>query len=294
MIEIENKNFLELAATKMGAISSLYCNQTTCDDERMKSVSEEDNCEWYHSGWLYCRLCGIVVSEDYLGAEYSNFFNSIQTKEIKILVCGLADYVVLAHVLRRIPASIANRVSIDVVDICNSPLKLCEWYVQENPSFKPFSRKIHYIKADAAQLPFKDEQFDLITSYSFLTRMVFSESTKIVHEWHRVLKQNGIILTTIHVTDGDNEGQFYHTNTNDLLWKKKLESYLSETKIGGEEAKQVREKVSRYMNNIMSCSISLPSVKKLFADFDLKLKPFDQPGELVPIHKMLSIYALKH
>ena len=133
----------------------------------------------------------------------------------------------------------------------------------------------------------------MVTSYSFLTRMVYSESKKVVNEWFRVLNDQGRVLTTVRVTDGKNEGEFYHSKSNETIWAQKLEAFINEAEISEDEAAVIRNKVSRYMNNIMSCSLSVAAIENMFGAFNLILEPFDHPGELIPIHKMLSINATK-
>ena len=81
----DTKSILMQAAHQMDIISKKYCPLTGCNQNRMKGVDNNDNCEWYHGAWMYCRLSGIVVSEDYLGVNYQSFFQKHSEKQCSIL-----------------------------------------------------------------------------------------------------------------------------------------------------------------------------------------------------------------
>ena len=294
MQEIENVEILRKAALKMDRLSDSYCSFTDCNDERMKSVNGDNNCEWYHGSWMYCRLTGIVVSNDYLGSEYSHFFENCHSNHVNILLCGLADYALLAHLLRRVPECFSDKISVYLIDICESPLKLCQWYLTELGMFPHFANCVHYVKADAANLPFADNTFDLITSYSFLTRMIFSESQKICNEWYRVLKPGGMVLTTIHVTNDEIEGDFYRSKSGSTdVAMAKVDKYAKSNQMSHKEYTFLKRKVQKYVDNIMSSALSENNVRKLFHGYIYEIAHFDQPGELESVHKMVILKASK-
>lgn len=294
MKPIENNELLVQAALQMDAISKKHCLNTKCTEERMQDVENDDNCEWYHGAWMYCRMAKIVVSEDYLGYEYETFFNRhIYDERIDVLICGMADYATVAHVLRRIPAILEKKVYITLLDICNSPLLLCKWYIEK--VFPEYSERLTILNADATCIPLPDESFDLITSYSFLTRMIYSEAEKVALEWKRLLKNNGEILTSVHVFNNSScEGQFYRSENADINYAmEKLERCILEYEISSSMAEIMREKVRKYLANIMSVAISESSLRALFSSVDYNQTAHNQPGELEQVHKMLLIRASK-
>ena len=294
MKDIKKANLLIEAAKQMDIISHEYCNMTQCTNERMKAVEGELNCEWYHGGWMYCRLAGIVVSEDYLGKEYERFFiKHINSKRINILVCGLADFAILEHIIRRIPNKITNKIHITILDICNSPLKLCDWYLKK--CIPTFLSHVDYVVSDATKLPFEDNTFDLITSYSFLTRMIYNMASKVVNEWERVLKKEGNILTTVHIfTSLNHDGDFYISPNADKNYAlKKADEFILLNEIDDALSLIMKNKVKKYVSNIMSVAMSEEKLKTLFSNFQLEFTYFDQPGELEDVHNMIIVNAKK-
>lgn len=297
---MEDFNLLLSACRAMDKISSIYCEKTICNDSRMKSVEALGNCYWYHGGWMYCRLSGIIVSNDYCGDLYSSFFGRKQKQNrINILICGLADFAILDHILSRIPKSIENRVFITVVDICESPLQLCDWFIhQPLNDYLHFADQIKYVKANAINLPFDNSTFDLITNYSFLTRMNITEMEKVVNEWTRVLKTDGEIFTTIRINSDDTltSGEFYRSKNNDMETAlQKVDDTIHRLSLSTNEAVFMKIRVKKYLDNIMSVAIpSIDIIKRLFYQYKLFFSFEDQQGELESIHRMIILRAIKH
>lgn len=295
---MENKALLLEAAREMESISEQYCIKTECNDVRMKSAGALNNCKWYHGAWMYCRLAEVVVSNDYLGELYAAFFEKNKNKDcIRILICGLADFAILDHVLTRIPCYLANKVFITIVDICYSPLALCDWFIhQPINNYSCFQSNIEYCKSDATKLPFKNNTFDLITNYSFLTRMVTNEMQKTIAEWSRVLKQNGEIYTTIRINPDKTlrEGDFNRNNTGIEFAMDKVNNTIEQLSLNESDAEKMKKKVRFYLQNIMSVAIpSIETIERLFSNYELKYSYEDQQGELEKIHRMVILQAKK-
>ena len=293
---MDDYNILKSAAEKMDLISDEFCGYTECNDSRMKAVDGSDNCHWYHSSWMHLRLAGIVVSEDYLGDYYEQFFRERKQQDvINVLICGMADFATLDHVVRRIPKEMIYKVVITLVDICQSPIELCKWYVETYNIFPV--NQLRYVIADATNMPFGNKSFDLITNYSFLTRMVLSEMKKVIDEWHRVLKPKGCIYTTIHInSDPSNvKGAFYRSSSSSVSYAmNKVEEYIIQNKLSLDKAESMRRKCKLYLNNIMSVSIPSESfILSLFKGFNCSFESRDQQGELEAVHKMVLLKAVK-
>lgn len=297
---MERLDMMLKAAKKMECLSEKYCGETECTDQRMKSVNGEDNCKWYHGGWMYCRLSGIVVTEDYLGNDFTEFFSENHDKDdINVLACGIADFGLLLHIIDRIPKDIIKRVHIYAVDICRTPLELCRWFFQQEETKKYNQVDIIYVKADATKLPFEAGFFNLITSYSFLTRMTSDLAGKVIKEWHRVLKRDGEVLTTIHINgdDGLPIGDFYRSDNEDMEFAmQKVYHFLDHNKELGEDfSEHMITMVERYLENIMS--VVVPNNNAVQSMFDIfsycGIKNVDQPGELEEVHKMTIVKAFK-
>ncbi len=107
---------------------------------------------------------------------------------LRILISGAADYSILAHVLHACQKS-GITASITVTDICDTPLKLNEWYAGRA------GIKIHTLQADI--LDYRPEtSFDIICSHSFLGQFDAARRTSIVSHWRHLLAQGGAVLTT--------------------------------------------------------------------------------------------------
>ena len=79
---------------------------------------------------MYCRALGIIDSPNCFEGDLRKFFSKTAHKEINILKCGLADYAIIEHLLEAIPDMPLAPINIFVCDICDSPLKLCEWHIK--------------------------------------------------------------------------------------------------------------------------------------------------------------------
>lgn len=65
-----------------------------------------------------------------------------------------------------------------------------EWVKRCNK--KKFAKPTQFLKADANQLPFKEEQFDLVTCQTVLIHL--QDPQKVLKEFYRVLKPGGMVL----------------------------------------------------------------------------------------------------
>lgn len=61
----------------------------------------------------------------------------------------------------------------------------------------PLRQTDNAVQANAAALPFRHESFDIITTDFLLNMMSLEDGMKIIQEWSRVLKDDGVITTTV-------------------------------------------------------------------------------------------------
>jgi len=122
-------------------------------------------CAWYHGFWQYLRLLGIGKT---LSGQSQFFSETVQKKSaipnLNILISGCADYSMLALVvasLKSVNRQIDSSVKLTVLDICQTPLKLCQWYADQN------NFQIDLIESDILSYS-QNQQFDLIITSSFL------------------------------------------------------------------------------------------------------------------------------
>lgn len=283
------ERMMELA-THMDAIATCHCVRTECNNDRMRSATDIDDCEWYHAGWLYCRLAGIIISKDYLNERYKKFFSQRLNKDrIDVLICGFADHALLTNIIATIPKTLLSHVHFTLMDICRSPIELCQLYVKK---FAPeLTDRVTYVQGDATNINMISDSFDLITTYSFLTRMSKPLMTKVLKEWLRLLKGDGEILTTVRVTaDAQAEETFHRGSAASIEFgMEKVEKFLMQGIVNDQFADRMRQRTYAYLTNIMSSTLKDSSILSVIADRPHEVWYYDQPGELESIHKMMGL-----
>lgn len=65
----------------------------------------------------------------------------------------------------------------------------------QNIAYEHVSHLIHLQKANAMNLPFEDEQFDIILNEAMLTMLPIKAKEQALKEYYRVLKPGGVVLT---------------------------------------------------------------------------------------------------
>ncbi|OLF06158.1 hypothetical protein BLA60_33010 [Actinophytocola xinjiangensis] len=155
--------------------------------ERCSSDGREstDGCRSYHAWWQYWRAIGLVSTPDWHVANYADVFAG--DRDARVLVSGTADHGVLRHL-----AQAGARGPIAVLDLCPTPLEMCSWYASEH---LPGPLSTH--RADVLAAPFGEAEFDLITTYAFLSRFPDPVKERVVAGWRAMLRPGGRVLTTI-------------------------------------------------------------------------------------------------
>lgn len=81
--------------------------------------------------------------------------------------------------------------SIDALDLDKNALSKAK----ENIEKENLNHLITLHQADATQLPFSDESFDIVINEAMLTMLNDTNKQKCLHEYYRVLKPGGVLLT---------------------------------------------------------------------------------------------------
>lgn len=187
-LELDLEEPMLKSAPLMSMLSEVMCKGS--------QVSAED-CSWYHRVWQYLRIFDVVSTPTW---HYRFYFESLRRlfamrKNIKILISGTADYSMLAHVLYAF-SNTDTKYEITVLDLCQTPLVLCEWYAGQE------GKKIKTIREDILKFNIQ-EHFDLIITDAFLTRFSDDEKLQVLKKWNSLLKKDGIIITTIRIEKSD-------------------------------------------------------------------------------------------
>jgi len=107
---------------------------------------------------------------------------------------------------------------------------------------KIFGDKVTFIKADARNIPFPDNSFDVVVVYYVLNNSIKKNRVKIVKEIHRVLKKGGTcVFEDFSINDFRNKGGEHRTDKNTIVKKNKLIYHLFEER----EIKELFSKFSK-------------------------------------------------
>jgi len=152
---------------------------------------------------------------------------------------------------------------ITVLDICATPLKIAEWYAQ--------ARKVKIItrQADAKHTSFPTKFFDLIVTDYFLTKLQKDEQLSIIAEWHRILRSEGRVLTTVHL--GNHQSEVRADEEHARQFADKAENLASsKQKSLGIDPKEIRELATQYIKKNISYPVKNESeLRELFKGFDV-------------------------
>lgn len=181
-LELDLEEPMLKSAPLMSMLSEVMCKGS--------QVCTED-CSWYHRVWQYLRIFDVVSTPTW---HYSFYTKSLQKflhnkKNSRILISGTADYSMLAHVLH-VCSKLKKEYEIYVLDLCQTPLILCEWYVSQ------VGKKIKTIHQDIFKFNMKN-YFDLVITDAFLTRFPDDDKFQVLRKWNILLRKNGMVITTV-------------------------------------------------------------------------------------------------
>lgn len=164
-----------------------------------------ESCLDYHRIWQYLRLLGIITTvrsdADFLRSTLRPLLHTDACRHI--LISGTADYGLLAQIGALVQAERAM-VAITVLDRCQTPLYLNDWYAQQT------GLTITTVAADIFTYT-PAAPFDLICTHSFLSRFDPAGRTALVRHWHSLLRPGGRVLTTNRVRPEAGAAQIGYT-----------------------------------------------------------------------------------
>jgi SAM-dependent methyltransferase len=170
---------LEISAPLARTLSATLCH---VDPRRGGS------CAWYHGLWQYLRLFDFVTTpRDHAGFYRAALLDPIRAGARRVLISGTADYALPACLLWLYRCA-GVPTDMTVLDICRTPLRLCEWLADRigTPIATVAQDILDYRPADA---------FDLICTHAFLGRFQPAERTALIARWHGLLRPGGRVVT---------------------------------------------------------------------------------------------------
>ena len=193
----DGDGFLARTASVMVEHADRYCQP------RRSYVDRSESCRWYHSAWQYLRLLRLVSTPDWHADFYRRALSDAFANGAKrVLISGTADYAMLDHVVRAIPESRRQTVQISVLDLCATPVHMCELY--ERQFMQPAGyRGLQCLRGvDILQNNQTESSFDIVVTDAFLTRFPPVQQAAVVTAWHRLLSVGGTVITTIRLSTG--------------------------------------------------------------------------------------------
>lgn len=236
--------------------------------------ADEFACDWYHGTWQFLRLLNMVAVPPWY-AFYENALAAAlrDNPRGRVLVAACADFGMLATLHSAVRATEASP-SILVVDICDTPLRACEWYASHF-GFEIQCRRGNLL--DAATL--QGELFDLIVTDEFLTVIKGSDKPVVAGVWHELLAPNGQLVTTAMIggpTSPELRRGYSARARNGWIENPELAKQLG---VDLEDLIESSKRFAALHNRYMLSDEA--ELKEIFREFDLAYTRIETPGECV-------------
>lgn len=164
------------------------------------------DCSPMHGVWQYLRLLGLVTTP----ADHRDFIKDAfaeaapANEQIKVLISGAVDYSMQAHVLWACGLCRADP-NITVVDVCDTPLWLNDWYARR------LGRSIDGIRQDVRAY-IADAPYDVVCTHSFLSQIPASDRPTLLARWRQLLRPGGRVITVNRIRAGSDAGPFTYSD----------------------------------------------------------------------------------
>jgi 2-polyprenyl-3-methyl-5-hydroxy-6-metoxy-1,4-benzoquinol methylase len=250
-------------------------------------TSQAHTCDWYHGTWQFLRLLNMVAVPPWYEFYQRTLSGILREKpEANVLISAAADYGMLCT-LHEAATEAGTAPTITICDICNTPLLASQWYAEQNDF------TIECICDDlisTSQLA--DGAFDLIVTDELLTVLKASDKPSIVERWKRLLKPDGVVVTTAMIgsptTPELREG--YAEKARTLLDQNP--ELFSAAEADRDELLERFEYFAAYHTRHMVTDED--EIWSLFADFNLEFSCIETPGECVNPTSSFQIIATQN
>ena len=158
-----------------------------------ESFYGDTDCTLYHGLVQYLRLLGVVAAPQRQGHFYREALAAAARagEPLRVLVAGAADASMLAHVVTAYEGTGAA-LDVTVVDVCKTPLAVCEWYAS--------TRGLAIRTARCNVADFADgAPYDVICTDSLLTLVPPDVRPAAVGRWHALLRPGGRVVTSMRI-----------------------------------------------------------------------------------------------
>ncbi len=198
-IEVNTLQLLQESAGLMAGCSNENCACKSKDvkggmeqwaKEQCATIEAELCCDWYHGTWQYLRILNMVAVPNWYSFYVKALSEVLRRKpDAKVFISACADFGMLAKLHEAIIDAKANP-TIIIYDICETPLKSCQWYA------KKFNLTITCKVGNIITGAIPEAPFDLVVTDEFLTVLKDEYKPEITARWKELLNPDGVLVTT--------------------------------------------------------------------------------------------------
>jgi hypothetical protein len=146
-------------------------------------------CASYHGFYPLLRFLGLAAAPERHASFYIQALRAlIPPRPPRVLICGTADYSMLAHVVGAYRPTGMEPV-VTVVDLCETPLILCQWYARTAGATVD-------LYADDILL-WEGEGYDVVCTHSFVVRFPSEQHRDLIRKWRSLLRPGGAVVSTV-------------------------------------------------------------------------------------------------
>ena len=220
-----------------------------------------DNCRWYHSSWCLLKCLDLVAGAVLFYKFYHQQIGSLTVKRVAVVgTAGISTPVLLSE--------LQAKATLDVIDICPTPLKACEMYANEH------SLKWNFIQKNMMEGFEPIALYDLVVNDAFLTLFRDVDKSTILQNIAKILKPKGHYITTLRKGSFEGEVRKSGKETRDRFINNALNR---SQKLFPELKGFVEKKAMEYTHNITNYPIdSIENVTKFFESNGFKIIYIDE------------------
>jgi len=181
---------LELSAAIARRIATQMCR---------RSPDSGEDCAWLHGFWQCLRLMRVAATPDRHADFYREALARVEGAAAtpRVLVCGAADYSMLAHALAAFRCRNVEP-AISVIDVCDTPLYLNRWYAEREACNIETHRR-HLLEYS------EPRRFDVVCTHSFFGQFPRGRRPAMIAAWRGLLRPGGLVVTTLPLRPGSAE-----------------------------------------------------------------------------------------
>lgn len=188
------------AARLARSLSPLLCVSSASD------AADAPSCADYHALYPTLRLLSLAASPDRHADFFASAFGALAEADDtqRVLITGTADSGILEHLLRAWHHANAPYPEILALDLCETPLRLCESYGRD------LGLSVGIRVGDVLSAQFQ-ERFDLVCAHSFIVKFDDEERPRLFAKWAEFLNPGGCVVSTVRIDPDRGEQTVAHS-----------------------------------------------------------------------------------